>query len=781
MTAEKIRKSVLTLVTALVLALLIMSQFVTAYAATWVTMPAATSLPSLTQNLSMKYVASGANATKFTFDTSKARGKMVGNYYAMQIKIPDVNKAHTFTNFCTVTFQNAGQIRGRNVNVELAFTKMTVSKCASSNHSLNSDGYMTFASIKSSGFYVSSTTSGGDGYRATKNITVKATVRWADNGQVVNLPFYMGVRDIDATGTYYQESFTAVSGFDSTFYHWPNPRAQCSGSTIIAPMDMEGTSGRDEEYRLAGAIFPTTGGTWTMQYTEGSCATNVEIFSQFNKENLPAKRVDKTTAVEGDIITWYVDQKVGTFYNDMYTKYTSFELRDTLPSGVTYQSARVLMNGSDITSRGSLTHSGNSVTFVLNKSELTKESFYKGQTITLEIKAKVDQPTQPVLTLSNTGSSVVSGTSQNTNTTKTTVKRPNLVLAKNAEQTSYQSYDVVGYTVEVQQETEGLSSKDVVVTDNLPEQLTLMGTPELTGVDGTVDVNGNSWTAQIDQLNYGDVATITYEGKLNEVRTEKEIVNEASLQGSGAPPVRTSAKIRALPIPLDIHVEKIWNDEDDFYELRPDSVEVELLQDGTPIQTMTLQDDDWEGTWTGLPEYKTDTEAYVYTVREVNTPTGYTEEVKPAEAGEHSLEFDIINTLQYYDLNLTKEIVKSDWYGPHGDATFLYEVTSKVNPDWKWYEEITFTKEDAEQGGDTLSKTKTMKLPYGTYTVKEIKALRYDGKIQDTSGTVTKIGDLEAEVQVGTDDTPESITYFNAKTRWDQFSHNDLVINTLGD
>ena len=49
------------------------------------------------------------------------------------------------------------------------------------------------------------------------------------------------------------------------------------------------------------------------------------------------------------------------------------------------------------------------------------------------------------------------------------------------------------------------------------------------------------------------------------------------------------------------------------------------------------------------------------------------------------------NTLKEYALTIQKEIAKEDYDTPHGDATFLYQITSRENPDWKWYEELSLS------------------------------------------------------------------------------------------
>lgn len=110
---------------------------------------------------------------------------------------------------------------------------------------------------------------------------------------------------------------------------------------------------------------------------------------------------------------------------------------------------------------------------------------------------------------------------------------------------------------------------------------------------------------------------------------------------------------------------------------------------------------------------------------------------------------------------------------------FLYQITSENNPNWRWYEEISFTEKDQKQEGAVLTASKTMKLPYGVYEATELETLRYQGGIVSVSANTRKTGLLQAEVKLGADGGSESITYKNKKVLWDRYSHNDLVINEL--
>ncbi len=95
------------------------------------------------------------------------------------------------------------------------------------------------------------------------------------------------------------------------------------------------------------------------------------------------------------------------------------------------------------------------------------------------------------------------------------------------------------------------------------------------------------------------------------------------------------------PEKTSIDVTKVWDDDDDADGIRPDSVTVRLLADGTPTgKTLTLSaDNNWSGSFKDLDVYANG-KKITYTVEEVGVPSGYEVEVTgDAESG-----FDVTNT-----------------------------------------------------------------------------------------------------------------------------------------
>lgn len=496
------RRWILLITGILLLLTLLLSDLSDAHAATWAQMRGGTGIPATGTRIYLRSadaIATGKNGgmVKPYTTAAGATGK------ALYVKIPDRTKTTTFKNFGTIVYKKTGKIFGKYVDVTVNFTSMTVYPEA--NPSLqNSDKTMTVARMLYNNLYVSSTDSDGDSgmfYRGRKDIQTTVTITWNEGGGVVNLPFYVGVADIDATGSYFQESWIGGSGFDGTIYTWQeNNRVLDKANNRMTAPQNGSTSGNDSWYK-AGLIATTSKGNMSMTWVQGNCGAEIQLYSQYQEMPAPTKTVDKTSAVKGDTITWTVNQKVGTFYNNMFNTYSSFSLSDPIPQGVEYQSARVYSGSEDITAKGTLSYHQSSrlLTFTLGSGTLGNVDFYKGQTISMRITAKALLPQEVSKTVQNTASAVISGYSQNTNTVTTVIRRPDLTITKKAGKATYQSYETVPYTVQVKQTTSGLSARNVTISDTLPKQMTLTGKPVLSGVSGTVSVSGNTWTAALDK------------------------------------------------------------------------------------------------------------------------------------------------------------------------------------------------------------------------------------------------------------------------------------------
>ena len=80
----------------------------------------------------------------------------------------------------------------------------------------------------------------------------------------------------------------------------------------------------------------------------------------------------------------------------------------------------------------------------------------------------------------------------------------------------------------------------------------------------------------------------------------------------------------------DLNVEKAWENGE---TVRPDAIEVELLQNGVVYETVTLNaENNWKHQWTDLAKTADDGTAYTYTVREKTAVPGFGTAVTGSEA-----------------------------------------------------------------------------------------------------------------------------------------------------
>ncbi len=113
------------------------------------------------------------------------------------------------------------------------------------------------------------------------------------------------------------------------------------------------------------------------------------------------------------------------------------------------------------------------------------------------------------------------------------------------------------------------------------------------------------------------------------------------------------------PGTVSVTVNKAWND-DESYNHRPESIEVELLADGVETgQTLTLNEgNSWTGSFTGLDKYNTSGAEVVYTVAEITD-----EALKyylPKISGSAEEGYTILNQRRYFPIDEEIVVDESD-------------------------------------------------------------------------------------------------------------------------
>ena len=157
------------------------------------------------------------------------------------------------------------------------------------------------------------------------------------------------------------------------------------------------------------------------------------------------------------------------------------------------------------------------------------------------------------------------------------------------------------------------------------------------------------------------------------------------------------------------------------------------------------------------------------------------------------------NTRQTADLTINKTVPLGDLVVEHGEQSFVFEISgtdSKGNT-VVYHRIISFadvknvstagdtgkgyTASDEAVGNVTRSVTLT-DIPAGAYTVKEMKADRYELKnIEIISGNMTAVSNGGEMYASGTlDGNGGEVTFYNEKTDWPGFSDTSSVVNRIG-
>ena len=126
-------------------------------------------------------------------------------------------------------------------------------------------------------------------------------------------------------------------------------------------------------------------------------------------------------------------------------------------------------------------------------------------------------------------------------------------------------------------------------------------------------------------------------------------------------PTKVTVTNSYTPETTTVTAVKVWDDGDNRDMLRPDSVTVALLSNGTVVETQVLNEaDGWAYTWTDLPKNENGHEI-AYTVKETEVPTGYTSAV---EKDEYDPEEDVEDDAQVHANVITNEFIITNTHAP---------------------------------------------------------------------------------------------------------------------
>ena len=185
----------------------------------------------------------------------------------------------------------------------------------------------------------------------------------------------------------------------------------------------------------------------------------------------------------------------------------------------------------------------------------------------------------------------------------------------------------------------------------------------------------------------------------------------------------------------EISGKKVWDDKSNKIDVRPDSIVVELYQNGgdKPYQTKEVKSngtDEWSYEFTELPKYDGMLEPFVYTVKEVSVPhyettiQGITITNKLTNDIKTNLEGKKVWIDEDNKLNKRPKSIEVDLYQNGGEQPYKTQtVTGDTTGHW------SYEFKDLPMYDDNLDSYE--------YTVKEHDVTQYDGKVEGTTITNT--------------------------------------------
>jgi len=448
----------------------------------------------------------------------------------------------TFDDVATLVYEDVATMNGQSVDATLDITKVVVRNIntGSTTGAGYSPNYNTVFRISDSQFL-----GGAD----LKDVTfsVKLTYHGTDN-EVIGFPCWLEAIDLDTSDiqigmsdTYtYTESYTVDKSKYDAFYVWQDCALTASQNgddiTFQAQRAADSTTDDDARYYEAGFIAATSKGEFDATIEVASGCGNI-LYTFVSSVPDPTKTVTSTGSnsdgsyAVGDTVEFEVEQAMPQLYKDAYSAYDSISMRDILPDGLTYQSATMYINGSEASETdGALSYdeASKTITYKFSDEFVADLTNYNGQPLKMVVTATVDTTDEASVDLTNTAYTNVSDVDFGPATATVTVKTPKLSITKSADKSTYNVNDTIDYTIQVQQTTDGVTAKNVVVSDPLPSGLTAVGEPTVSGVSGTASVSGNTITADIPELAYGETAEITVQATVGSSLVGQNVDNTAT-------------------------------------------------------------------------------------------------------------------------------------------------------------------------------------------------------------------------------------------------------------
>ena len=134
------------------------------------------------------------------------------------------------------------------------------------------------------------------------------------------------------------------------------------------------------------------------------------------------------------------------------------------------------------------------------------------------------------------------------------------------------------------------------------------------------------------------------------------------------------------------------------------------------------------------------------------------------------------------EIVVTKKIKEADITWAHGNPVFRFQVRGTDNrgiphlyENYVEFEPHTYQVNDEDAVMSCMFKG----IPEGRYTVSELPTLRYQFESVSAETANVSIAEKTGIVSISAGNSSASVTFKNKKTRYDRYSHTDVIRNVI--
>lgn len=185
---------------------------------------------------------------------------------------------------------------------------------------------------------------------------------------------------------------------------------------------------------------------------------------------------------------------------------------------------------------------------------------------------------------------------------------------------------------------------------------------------------------------------------------------------------------------IDLNIKKVWEDESNKDNIRPENIDIEILRNDKHFKTITLSNqNNWQDKLLDIDKLDENNNEYIYSIKEINIPTGYTSNVN-----KNGTEFIITNRhIPKEKINIMIEKVWDDNNNIDNMRPSSIDITLLRNN--IYFDKITLSNSNNWQYlFENLDKTDENDNVY-TYSIEENKVEGYETSINKTDTSKYKL------------------------------------------